>query len=70
MYAQILLVSIKFDMNDESYFLSRIQQSEISHKSLLLLHIDSNDRDDDRNSEVSQIFIVCSAFCMCFLSEA
>ncbi len=70
MYIQILLVSIKFDTNDESYFLSRIQQSEISHKSLLLLHVDSDNRDDDRDSEASQIFVICSALCTCLLSEA
>ncbi len=70
MYAQILLVSIKFDMNDESYFLSHIQQSEISHKSLLLLHVDSNNKDDDRDSEASQIFVIYSALCMYLLSEA
>jgi len=69
MYIQILLVSIKFDTNDESYFLSCIQQSEISHKSLLLLHVDSDNRDDDRNFEASQIFAIYSALCMCLLSE-
>jgi len=70
MYAQILLVSIKFDTNDESYFLPRIRQSEISHKSLLLLHVDSDNRDDDRDSEASQVFVVCSALCTCLLPEA
>ena len=57
-------------MNDESYFLSHIQQSEISHKSLLLLHVDSNNKDDDRDSEASQIFVIYSALCMYLLSEA
>ncbi len=70
MYIQILLVSIKFDMNDESYFLSCIQQSEISHKSLLLLHVDLNNRNDDKDSEVSQIFIIYSILCIYFLFEA
>ncbi len=70
MYIQILLVNIKFNMNDESYFLSHIQQSEISHKSFLLLHVDLNNRNDNKNSEVSQIFIICSAFCMYLLFEA
>ncbi len=56
-------------MNDESYFLSHIQQSEISYKSFLL-HVDLNNKNDDKNSEVSQIFIVCSALCMYFLFEA
>ncbi len=71
MYAQILLVSIKFDMNDESYFLSCIQQNEISYKFLLLLHINSNNKDDDRNSEASQIFIIYSILYMYyFLFEA
>jgi len=64
MYIQIFLVSIKFDTNDESYFLSHIQQNEISHKSFLLLHIDSNNRDDDRDSEASQIFVICSTLCI------
>ncbi len=70
MYAQILLVSIKFDMNDKSYFLSCIQQNEISYKFLLLLHINSNNKDDDRNSEASQIFIIYSILYMYFLFEA
>ena len=69
MYIQILLVNIKFNMNDESYFLSHIQQSEISYKSFLL-HVDLNNKNDDKNSEVSQIFIVCSALCIYFLFEA
>jgi len=69
MYIQILLVSIKFDMNDESYFLSYIQQNEISHKSLLLLHVNSDDKNDDKDFKASQIFIVYSTFYICFLSE-
>jgi len=57
-------------MNDESYFLSRIQQNEISYKFLFLLHVDLNNRDNDKDSEVSQIFVICSALCTCFLFEA
>ncbi len=40
-------------MNDESYFLLHIQQNEISHKSLLLLYVDSDDKDNDKNFKAS-----------------
>ena len=48
-------------MNDESYFLSHIQQNEINYKFLLLLHVNSDNKDDDRNFKVNQIFIICLA---------